>query len=243
MKHWISLLAVSFIASIALVGCAKDVEPQANAEKPAEEKTEENKPGPLKTAPEDGDDVAVLETGMGKIVVMFFPERAPMTVDNFKNLATNGFYNGTRFHRCIADFMIQGGDPNSKDLDKAASWGMGGNVVEGVEKTLPNEVNDVRHLRGVLSMANSGAPETASSQFFIVQKDSAHLDGGYTAFGKVVEGMDIVDKIVATGDPADNGKVEPKNAVLLKSVSIEKWPLSGAAPAATESTEKAATGE
>ncbi len=228
MKRWMTPLAILLAAGLVLVGCAKDVEPQAKAETPKEAGESEKKPlGELKNLPADGDDVVVLETGKGQVVIMLYPDRAPITVDNFKNLAKEGFYNGTRFHRCIAGFMVQGGDPNSKDLTKSEVWGMGGNVVNGMEKNLPNEVNDIRHKRRILSMANSGSPETASSQFFIVQQDSAHLDGGYTAFGKVIKGMDIVDLIVTTGDAGDNGKVDPKNAVLLESAEVKTWPIEG----------------
>lgn len=240
MKRWLSLAAVAALSSIFVVGCAKDAEPTA-APNDTTTTTEPEKPatpGELKQAPEAGDKVVVFDTDKGKIVIMLFPDRAPETVKNFLELAGSGFYNGTRFHRCIADFMVQGGDPKSKDLGMSMMWGTGGNVVDGKEKTLPNEVNDIRHKRGILSMANSGSPETASSQFFIVQKDSAHLDGGYTAFGKVVEGMDVVDAIVKTGDPNDNGKVQPGDAVELKTAKVETWPLAGASAGGTEPAKK-----
>ena len=181
---------------------------------------------PLPDMPKDGDDVAVLETGMGKIVIMFYPTKAPLHVENFMNLAKSGFYNGTRFHRCIAGFMIQGGDPKSKDLSKAGEWGTGGHMgPDGKEITVRAEFNDIHHGPGIVSMARSANPDSASSQFFIVVGDSPNLDHSYSAFGKVVSGLDIAQKIVATGDPAQDGKVEPGKAVLLKSVKIEKWPI------------------
>ncbi len=180
-------------------------------------------------APKDGEDVVVMETSAGRIVVMFFPEAAPIHVANFKDLAGKGFYNGVRFHRCINDFMIQGGDPNSKDLSKAPYWGTGGNMDSiGREINVPAEFGDkVKHLRGVLSMARSQDPNSASSQFFIMHGTADSLDGSYSAFGKVVLGMDTVDKIVKTGstERADNGKVKPEDAIVIQSASVVKWPL------------------
>jgi peptidyl-prolyl cis-trans isomerase B (cyclophilin B) len=178
----------------------------------------------LPRMPKDGDEVAVVETDKGRIVLMFYPEKAPKHVENFKALAKRGFYDGTRFHRTIPGFMIQGGDPNSKDLAKAQWWGTGGNEVDGKEVMIDAEFNDIKHDAGVLSMARSRNPNSASSQFFIMHKNSPHLDGQYSAFGRVVEGQDVVDKI-ATAPSGDNGSVDPEKAVVLKSVKIEKWPL------------------
>lgn len=178
----------------------------------------------LPRMPKDGDEVAVVETDKGRIVLMFYPEKAPKHVENFKALAKKGFYDGTRFHRTIPGFMIQGGDPNSKDLAKAQWWGTGGNEVDGKEVMVDAEFNDIKHDAGVLSMARSRNPNSASSQFFIMHKNSPHLDGQYSAFGRVVEGQDVVDKI-ATAPSGDNGSVDPEKAVVLKSVKIEKWPL------------------
>lgn len=177
--------------------------------------------------PKKGDTVAVLETTKGNIVVMFFPKAAPKHVKNFVSLAKSKFYDGTRFHRCIAGFMIQGGDPLSKSTGKSAMWGTGGNMVKGKEATVPAEFNDIHHGRGVLSMARSADPNSASSQFFIMVADSAFLDNQYTAFGKVVSGMDVADKIVATGpkDANANGSVPPAKAVVVKRVRITTWPI------------------
>ncbi len=232
------------MSGIVLTGCAKEPEPTATGEtvtttgttgtetKPEETTKPEEKPtedAPLADMPADGEDVAVLETGKGKIVVMFYPQVAPKTVENFKMLAGKGFYDGTRFHRCIANFMIQGGDPKSKDMALAREWGTGGNTDEkGVEINVPGETGmKLLHTRGVISMANSGSPDTASSQFFLMQQDYPSLDGGYTSFGKIVKGIEVVDEIVKTGspNPADNGSVEPKNAIVLKKVTIQKWPV------------------
>ncbi len=175
--------------------------------------------------PKNGDDVAILDTEKGKIIVMFMPNKAPKHVENFKDLIKKGFYDGTRFHRCIAGFMVQGGDPNSKDLGKAAAWGTGGYMEKGSERMVKAEFNDVKHVRGIVSMARSQSPDSASSQFFIVHQDSPNLDGQYSAFGKVVSGLDVVDQIVTTGDAGDNGKVAPDKAILLRSVKLAKWPV------------------
>jgi cyclophilin family peptidyl-prolyl cis-trans isomerase len=142
-------------------------------------------------------------------------------------LAKKGFYDGTRFHRCMDNFMIQGGDPNSKDLGKSSAWGTGGYVENGKEVNIPAEFNDIKHVRGVLSAARSADPNSASSQFFIMQADNAGLDGQYSAWGRVITGLNVVDEIVKTGDPNPqaNGAVKPSEAILLKSVKIEKWPI------------------
>lgn len=172
--------------------------------------------------PAKGEEVVVLETDKGTIVVKFFADKAPKHVESFKKLSKEGFYDGTRFHRCIPGFMIQGGDPTSKDLDKADMWGTG-----GPDFRLKAEFNDVKHTRGVLSMARSADPDSAGSQFFLMHKDAPFLDGKYTAFGIVVRGIEVVDKIVATGptDQSANGKVPTENAVVLKKAEVKTWPL------------------
>lgn len=178
--------------------------------------------------PQDGDQVAIMQTSVGRIVLMFFPQVAPKHVQNFIALAESGFYNGTRFHRCIPTFMVQGGDPLSTDLTRAALWGSGGPVDErNLRKTTPAEFSQLKHRRGILSMARASDPDSAGSQFFIMHGDSPHLDGQYSAFGKVIEGIETVDKIVATGptDRSANGKVPPDIAVVLESVTIARWPI------------------
>lgn len=178
--------------------------------------------------PADGDEVGVLETTKGKVVVMFFPTVAPKHSENFIKLSKDGFYDGTRFHRCIPGFMIQGGDPFSKKTDVSDMWGTGGPVdAQGNRLTVNAEFSDLKHLRGVLSMARSSDPNSAGSQFFIMVADYPSLDGKYSAFGKVVEGMDVVDAIVRTGptDRTANGKVGPQEAVEITKVSVAKWPL------------------
>lgn len=179
-------------------------------------------------APQAGDEVGVLETTKGKIVVMFFPSVAPKHVENFIKLSKQGFYDGTRFHRCIPGFMVQGGDPNSRRMEASDMWGTGGPLdSQGNRLTVNAEFSDLKHLRGVLSMARSSDPNSAGSQFFIMVADYPSLDGKYSAFGKVVQGMDVVDEIVKTGsaDRSANGKVAPKDAVEITKATIVKWPL------------------
>ena len=134
---------------------------------------------------------AVIKTKFGDMEIVFFPEKAPNHVQNFVKLAKSGYYNGTIFHRVIPGFMIQGGDPNTKDPKKPESYGMG-----GPSEKLKAEFNDTPHRRGIVSMARTNDPNSAGSQFFIVVKDSNFLDGQYTVFGEVVKGMDVADKIV-----------------------------------------------
>jgi peptidyl-prolyl cis-trans isomerase B (cyclophilin B) len=127
---------------------------------------------------------------MGDIVLRFFPDVAPRHVDNFLKLSKEGFYNGTTFHRVIPGFMIQGGDPNSKSPDRAMH-GMGGPGYK-----VKAEFNSKPHKRGIVSMARANDPDSAGSQFFICVADANFLDWQYTVFGEVVNGMDIVDKVV-----------------------------------------------
>jgi peptidyl-prolyl cis-trans isomerase B (cyclophilin B) len=136
--------------------------------------------------------IAVTSKGqpMGEIVLRFFPEVAPGHVNNFVKLSKEGFYNGTTFHRVIPGFMIQGGDPNSKNSDRS-SHGMG-----GPGHKVKAEFNSKPHKRGVVSMARANDPDSAGSQFFICVADANFLDWQYTVFGEVVSGMDVADKIV-----------------------------------------------
>jgi peptidyl-prolyl cis-trans isomerase B (cyclophilin B) len=156
-------------------------------------------------------EVAVIETTHGTIKLEFFEDKAPGHVKNFKDLANKNFYDGTTFHRVIPGFMIQGGDPNSKSDDRS-QHGTG-----GPGHSIDAEFNDVKHERGVLSMARSQDPNSAGSQFFICVKDAFFLDGQYTAFGKVIEGMDVADKIV--NEPRDSND-NPEEKIEMKSVTI-----------------------
>jgi peptidyl-prolyl cis-trans isomerase B (cyclophilin B) len=159
------------------------------------------------------DTKAVIETKFGNIELKFFPDVAPNHVNNFIELAKKGFYDGTIFHRVIPGFMIQGGDPNSRNANKAAH-GTG-----GPGYTVKAEFNDKRHKRGILSMARAQDPNSAGSQFFICVADAPFLDKQYTVFGEVVSGMDVVDKIVSQPrDPRDN----PNERVEVKVKVVEK---------------------
>ncbi len=160
---------------------------------------------------------AVIETKFGAIELKFFPDVAPNHVDNFIKLAKDGFYDGTTFHRVIPGFMIQGGDPNSKDHDKSRH-GMG-----GPGYALKAEFNDRPHKRGTLSMARSRNPDSAGSQFFICVADAPFLDKQYTVFGEVTSGMDVADKIVNTPrDRRDNPNERVEMKVTIKEPGEKK---------------------
>jgi peptidyl-prolyl cis-trans isomerase B (cyclophilin B) len=148
---------------------------------------------------------AIIHTTLGDITLKFFPEVAPNHVNNFIELVKKGFYNGTTFHRVVPKFVIQGGDPNTKKPDRS-SHGMGGPGYQ-----LKAEFNNKPHRRGTLSMARSAHPDSAGSQFFICVVDVPFLNGQYTAFGEVVKGMDVVDKIVSQpidGNDNPNDRIE-----------------------------------
>jgi peptidyl-prolyl cis-trans isomerase B (cyclophilin B) len=162
-------------------------------------------------------EVAVIKTSEGEMVVEFWPDVAPKTVENFKKLAKQGFYNGTAFHRIIKGFMVQGGDPLTKDPSQEARWGTGGPGYQ-----IKAEFNSHSHQRGVLSMARSNDPDSAGSQFFICLGDASFLDGKYTAFGKVIKGDDVLGKIgdtpVARGGGGEASK--PTKRIEVQSVDI-----------------------
>lgn len=156
--------------------------------------------------------MVVIEMENGKkIKIELYPDKAPITVANFEKLVNEGFYNGLTFHRVISGFMIQGGDPLGN--------GTGGSKEKIKGEFASNGVpNDIRHVRGVLSMARSMNPNSASSQFFIMHEDAPHLDGQYAAFGKVVEGIEVVDEIASVDTDFRDKPVVPQ---VMKSVTIE----------------------
>jgi peptidyl-prolyl cis-trans isomerase B (cyclophilin B) len=156
---------------------------------------------------------AVIETKFGKIELKFYPDIAPNHVNNFIELAQKGFYDGTTFHRVIPGFMIQGGDPNSKDPDKS-KHGTG-----GPGYIIKAEFSDRPHKRGTLSMARSSHPDSAGSQFFICVADSSFLNGKYTVFGEVISDMEVVDKIVS--QPRDR-RDNPNERIEMKVKIIEE---------------------
>ncbi len=153
--------------------------------------------------------VIELENGK-KIEIELYPEIAPITVENFTKLVEKGFYNGLTFHRVISGFMIQGGCPLGNGTGNSGERIKGEFLMNGV-------VNELKHTRGVLSMARAADPNSASCQFFIMHEDAPHLDGSYAAFGKVVNGIEVVDEIAASEtDYAD----KPITPVVMKSVTI-----------------------
>ena len=156
---------------------------------------------------------AIIETKFGNIELRFFPEVAPNHVNNFIDLAKKGFYDSTLFHRVIPKFMIQGGDPNSKNPDRS-THGTG-----GPGHTVKAEFSNKPHKRGTLSMARSASPDSAGSQFFICVAEASSLNNKYTVFGEVVSGMEVVDKIVSQPrDARDN----PNERIEMKVKIVEK---------------------
>jgi cyclophilin family peptidyl-prolyl cis-trans isomerase len=152
---------------------------------------------------QDQNKVAELHTSAGEIDIRFFPDVAPNHVKNFIDLAEKGFYNGTKFHRVIPGFMIQGGDPNTVS-GAPSTWGTGGSG-----KNVGAEFSSVKHTRGIVSMARSSAPDSASSQFFIMVADYPSLNGQYSVFGQVTKGMDVADKIVSAPTGAQDRPNSP----------------------------------
>jgi cyclophilin family peptidyl-prolyl cis-trans isomerase len=225
------LRSTSWIAALALgaafaLACSGD-EPTADPE--ATQSPDEVAAALVSNGPHD---VAVISiVGMGTIRVELLPEIAPQTVANFEKLAGEDFYVGTTFHRVIPGFMIQGGDPQSKNIDPRDD-GKG-----GPGYTISDEFSRFPHTRGVVSMANTGYPNSSGSQFFIVHKHAPHLDGKYSAFGRVIEGIEVVDAVTQVAIDK-YGRFGPQDrphpdAVVIESVRIEPAGASaGAIPAA-----------
>ena len=203
---------IMFLLPILFLGCGneKKVEPLSL------KSTKKAEPKPQK-------EVAVISTQFGDMVVEFYERAAPKHVESFKLHAESGYYDGTIFHRVIPGFMIQGGDLNTKGENKSI-YGQGGHAAKfyGIGKEdnpsswdIPAESNDIKHTIGVLSMARTNNPNSAGSQFFICAGDASHLDAQYTVFGKVIEGLGVIDKIVSMArDERDN----PINRVEMKVV-------------------------
>jgi cyclophilin family peptidyl-prolyl cis-trans isomerase len=227
----LKLLLTTLVAMLALTGCASNnninvkLQPVSPAAEQADSSTPQNNnqsnqnqmskatvtADPKLLAAYDG---AILHTNFGDIEVKFYNDKSPITVTNFLKLSQSGFYDGTKFHRVIPDFMIQGGDPNSKD-DDWSNDGMGGPGYQ-----FNDEPNDQKIVYGSLAMANSG-PNTNGSQFFIVTKTdgASWLDGSYNNFGYVVKGMDVALKIV---DLPRNSQDHPTTDAIIKSVTLVK---------------------
>jgi len=199
-KNIINLL---FVSSFLFTGCSEtkkeDTLNKTNQSNKSEKSTDSKTISNVSK-----EDYAIISTSYGDMTVQFFEGAAPKHVESFKEHVNNGFYNGTIFHRVIPGFMIQGGDPNTKGENKA-SYGTGGHAAkyygigdEEDSKTwnLPAEFNNIKHSRGILSMARSNDPNSGGSQFFICATNVPHLNGKYTVFGQVVEGDEIIDQII-----------------------------------------------
>lgn len=194
------IFSVILIVCLLMCGCSKDTS-KGTIEKISYEETNEIT------------NYVKLETTKGIILVELYPNVAPITVENFQNLVNEKFYDGLIFHRVIKDFMIQGGDPEGTGLGGSSKTIKGEFKNNGVN-------NDLSHTRGVISMArNSISMDSASSQFFIVQKDSTYLDGDYAAFGKVIAGMDVVDKIASVNVDSND---KPTSTQKIKSIRFIK---------------------
>ena len=202
----------------------------SNEENKMENKTERSEQLSKNETIEDSDfqkkEVAIIDTEFGEMVIDFFEGNAPKHVESFKIHARNGYYDKTIFHRVIPGFMIQGGDPNTKG-DNNASYGTGGHAAKyfgiGNENdsstwTLPAEFNNIKHKVGILSMARANNPNSGGSQFFICAAEAPHLNGKYTVFGQVIEGLEIIEQIV--NQPRDS-RDNPNRRIEMK-VRIEK---------------------
>src|SRR3981081_3088890 len=179
----------------------------------SEDKKEEKKETAAMSEPKE---VAVIKTSEGEMVAEFWPDVAPNTVENFKKLARQGFYDGTAFHRVIKGFMIQGGDPLTKDESKQARWGTGDPGYK-----IKAEFNKKSHERGVLSMARSQDPDSAGSKFFIYQGNPKQLDGQYTTFGKLIKVDAVLEKIATTPTTPPDRPVTRMNVESIKIVPAD----------------------
>lgn len=210
--HLMSQSSIIMILALSMFGWF------ARAQEAAKPETKDTpKAASVAASKAGGKEVAILKTTEGEMVVEFWSDVAPKTVENFKKLAKEGFYDGTAFHRIIKGFMIQGGDPLTKDAKNEDSFGTGGPGYK-----IKAEFNPRKHVRGVLSMARSSHPDSAGSQFFICLDDASSLDNKYTTFGKLIKGEEVLMKI---GDspvgPSRSGEPsKPRARVGLESVKI-----------------------
>lgn len=217
--HWRILFIVAVISTL-FTSCSKKEEkvecPTLTAQQ-IEELKETVKALPLE--PVNAKEVAVMKTNLGTMVIEFFPEKAPIHCAAFKRLVNAGFYDCTKFHRLIKDFVVQGGDILSRDAD-IANDGTG-----NPGYTLPAEFNDVPHDKGILSMARTADPNSAGSQFFIclTRARTAHLDGQYTVFGRVIEGLEVLDKINALETVQVSQQMAvPKTPLFIEKIHMEQ---------------------
>lgn len=216
-KHFRIILAMMMAMMLALLaGCNGGSESESSEEPVPQEPAAEEEQEPEQEVPGIGIHHAeIVIEGYGTVTVELDGDKAPITVKNFMDLANSGFYDGLTFHRIIDGFMIQGGDPL-------------GNGTGGSDKNIPGEFadngyqyNDITHVKGVISMARSQDPNSASSQFFIMVEAAPHLDGQYAAFGHVIEGQEIVDQIAAEAQPLDgNGTIAPEDQPVITTIKI-----------------------
>ncbi|MBI4613839.1 MAG: peptidylprolyl isomerase [Planctomycetes bacterium] len=234
MKWSAEVAALAALAFLVL-GCDGDEGKERKKEKrtsaadekptPSDEDGEKENGGG-ETAKDGVEPVAILSTTQGEITIRFFPKKAPEHVKNFLAHARSGYYEGTYFHRVMQGFMIQGGDPNTKN-DDSQDDGQGGYSYKGPGKYLKAEFSDIQHVRGIVSMARSGGkPDSAGSQFFIMVATNKGLDGQYSAFGEVIRGMEVADRIVLEpGEPLSrSGDVRPYKRQFIERIRIEEWP-------------------
>ncbi len=212
MKIPLVVCAIGLVLGLVTAPGQESKESKKNEQKKEDQKTDTQK----ENKPVNDKEVAVIKTSEGEMVLEFWPEVAPGHVENFKKLAKKGFYDGTCFHRVIKGFMIQGGDPLTKDEANQARWGTG-----GPGYTIKAEFNDRPHVRGVLSMARSQDPNSAGSQFFICHGDPRFLDRQYTAFGKLIKGDDVLEKIATTPTQPGDRPVKRMNIESIKIVPAD----------------------
>jgi peptidyl-prolyl cis-trans isomerase B (cyclophilin B) len=205
MKHFLLICATALSLGLVVSCTAQDKKADGN-----QETKKETKPVTTK-------EVAVMKTTAGEMVIEFWTDVAPNTVENFKKLARTNFYDGTAFHRIIKGFMIQGGDPLTKDVKNEARFGTGDPGYK-----IKAEFNERSHQKGVLSMARSADPNSAGSQFFICHGDASFLDRKYTAFGQVTKGLDVLDTIANTpvGRSGSGENSKPQQRIEIISVKI-----------------------
>ena len=211
MKKGIAVFLALIVCLLGFSACADETGAPETTVPQSEQTTD--KPETEETTVANGENpiITITMQNGGVIKVELYPDVAPNTVNNFISLAQKGFYDGLIFHRVIPGFMIQGGDP------EGMGYGGPGYAIKG-EFSANGFENELAHTRGVISMARSSAPDSAGSQFFIMVEDAPHLDGEYAAFGKVIEGMDVVDEIVAADTDAND---KPYDDQIMQTVTVD----------------------
>ena len=210
IKNCLKLILITVLmSSLILIGCGNVK--SSNQDNSSQSKTSDNSDTDTSKSSEDLPIATITVEGYGVMEAELYPEIAPNTVNNFISLANKGFYNNLKFHRVIKGFMIQGGDP------KGNGTGGPGYSIEG-EFTSNGFANSLKHTTGVLSMARAQDPNSAGSQFFIMSGDAPHLDGEYAAFGKVISGLDVIDKIQ---NVETNSSDAPKKDVIITSITVD----------------------